>query len=256
MANQVRGRMAQLEQQQLQLVAQQESGQETVRETDEFITVLVEIDGEDVEYQFPPDMSDEQMGILIQADIQGISDRSFDDIVANAEESQKEILFAEAVEDLLVIEGGFSDDPDDRGGRTRFGISSKWHPDVNLDELTREGAAKIYREEYWNPNRYDELPKNIGRKVFNAATNIGPSRANKMLQKAMGLKSEDQDGKIGDDTIKTAHNKDSDIVVARIIKSQQKLYDTIIKKTPSQEKWTNGWRKRANYSPNIPEESE
>jgi len=251
MANQIRERMAQLKRTQEQ--PQRETVRETVRETNEFITVLVNVNGEDVEYQFPPDMSDEQMGLLIEADINGVSERSFDDIIANTSESQKEVLFAEAVDDLLVIEGGLSDNPKDRGGKTKHGISSRWHPDVDIDNLTVEGAVKIYREEYWNPNRYSELPKSLAKKVFNVATNIGPARANKMFQKAMGLKGSEQDGKIGDDTIKLAFNKDPKVVIDRIIKDQQKLYDKLIKSDQSQEEWTNGWRNRANYSPIEPE---
>ena len=68
--------------------------------------------------------------------------------------------FERALSIVLEHEGGdkFTDDPLDGGGATRFGISQVAHPTVDVRNLTREGAAEIYRAEYWQPMQCDELP--------------------------------------------------------------------------------------------------
>lgn len=57
--------------------------------------------------------------------------------------------FALAVGFVLKKEGGYSNDPDDPGGETNFGISKRYHPDVDIKNLTATDAAKIYFSEYW-----------------------------------------------------------------------------------------------------------
>ena len=57
--------------------------------------------------------------------------------------------FPDAVERVLAREGGYSDNPADRGGRTNFGISSGAYPDLDVSKLTREQAKEIYKRDYW-----------------------------------------------------------------------------------------------------------
>jgi lysozyme family protein len=86
-------------------------------------------------------------------------------------------LFDRAVEVVLAHEGeGCSDDPGDRGGPTRFGISQRWNPDIALRELTREQAIKIYRACYWSGRGYG-LPEEIAIKTFDLAVNLGERMA-------------------------------------------------------------------------------
>src|SRR3546814_3606743 len=66
--------------------------------------------------------------------------------------------FDSAVARVLGDEGGFVDDPVDRGGATNFGISSRAHPDVDVASLTCEDAVTLYRERYWEPIGRDQLP--------------------------------------------------------------------------------------------------
>ena len=65
-------------------------------------------------------------------------------------------IFEQAVAGLLEREGG---ETTDQGGRTKYGISSKAHPKVNLDKLTKEEAKQIYKRDYWDANKLGEMAK-------------------------------------------------------------------------------------------------
>ena len=106
--------------------------------------------------------------------------------------------FEEAVELVFLHEGGYIDDPDDPGGATRFGISRRSHPDIDIANLTRRRASEIYRQQYWIRCRCDDLPSPLATLVFDAAVNQGPEAAIRMLQRAVGAV---VDGVIGPDTL-------------------------------------------------------
>lgn len=66
-------------------------------------------------------------------------------------------------------DGGYTKDPDDPGGETRWGISKRYHPNVEVKNLTREGAEEIYKREYWIASGAHELPWPYCLAVFDAA---------------------------------------------------------------------------------------
>jgi lysozyme family protein len=106
--------------------------------------------------------------------------------------------FEDSLTFVLRWEGGEVNDPHDPGGRTKFGISTRAHPDVDLDNLTREGAARIYHDHYWFPLHADEMPWPISLIVFDGAVQHGPMTAVRMLQRALGVHA---DGQVGDLTL-------------------------------------------------------
>lgn len=65
----------------------------------------------------------------------------------------------------------------DSGGKTRFGISSKSHPTINIDELTRQEAIDIYHDQYWKPAGCDLLSWPFNLVTFDTAVNQGVSQA-------------------------------------------------------------------------------
>jgi len=58
--------------------------------------------------------------------------------------------FNQAIEKTLVNEGGYINDPLDAGGKTKFGISKRSYPDVDIKNLTVDGAKSIYKKDYWD----------------------------------------------------------------------------------------------------------
>lgn len=93
--------------------------------------------------------------------------------------------FLAAVSRVLEDEGGTENAPDDPGGITRFGISAREYPTLDIANLTRADAIAIYYRDYWRPFGLDAAPGPIAAKVFDLAVNIGPSHAIGCLQRAL-----------------------------------------------------------------------
>lgn len=106
--------------------------------------------------------------------------------------------FDDAFARLIDSEGGYVNDPHDPGGETKFGISKRSYPDVDIKNLTREGARLIYLRDFWTGGQMNQFAFAIAFQVFDAAVNHGIRRAIKLLQAAAGVK---QDGNIGSVTI-------------------------------------------------------
>ena len=70
--------------------------------------------------------------------------------------------FLSAVERVLADEGGYSSNPADPGGETRFGISARSNPGVDIATLTRDQAVNIYWREWWLRFGFAQLPDAIG----------------------------------------------------------------------------------------------
>lgn len=102
--------------------------------------------------------------------------------------------FEQAFERLLGFEGGLVDDARDAGGLTKWGISQRALPGVDIATLTREDAARIYRERYWVAVQADRLPEALRYAVFDAAVHSGVSRSIRWLQQALGVA---VDGQLG-----------------------------------------------------------
>lgn len=120
--------------------------------------------------------------------------------------------FDEAVTALLVHEGGYVNNPHDKGLETKYGISKRAYPNVNIKTLTIEGAKRIYKVDYWDKCRCDELPESVRFDVFDAAVNSGVNRATIWLQDALKVKS---DGIIGANTLKAANSFNGHILSKR-----------------------------------------
>ncbi len=93
--------------------------------------------------------------------------------------------FARAIARLLGDEGGYVDNPADPGGATKFGITKREYPDLDIAALTRADAVAIYYRDWWQRYRYSGLPGSIGAKLFDLAVNIGPDHAVRCLQCAL-----------------------------------------------------------------------
>lgn len=110
--------------------------------------------------------------------------------------------FDRAVALVLAHEGGYVNDPRDPGGETRYGISKRAYPDVDILHLTEERAKAIYKRDYWDKLRTDEIPEELAICLFDAAVNMGRDRAVRLLQRACGVA---QDGVMGGNTIAAAN---------------------------------------------------
>ena len=110
--------------------------------------------------------------------------------------------FPQIFEYLMNIEGVYSNDPDDPGGETRWGISSVAFPDANI--RTREDAKEFYRINFWEKYKCDQIKSIIlAAEIFVAVVNVNAVKVIGYLQTAcnnLGASLE-VDGLIGPKTI-------------------------------------------------------
>ena len=87
--------------------------------------------------------------------------------------------------DLLLTptyEGGYSNDPLDPGGETKYGISKRSYPHLDIKTLTRAQVKPIYRADFWGPAGCDAVPDELKYPLFDFAVNSGPKTAVRTLQ--------------------------------------------------------------------------
>ena len=85
--------------------------------------------------------------------------------------------FEAAFEIVVGVEGGYVNDPDDPGGETKYGISKRMYPSLDIANLTREQAQSIYLQDYWNRCKCDTLSWEWALCLFDCAVNQGPGAA-------------------------------------------------------------------------------
>jgi lysozyme family protein len=115
------------------------------------------------------------------------------------------VSFDKAFSLIIENEGGWSNHPSDPGGLTKWGITEKSYPNLDLMTLTLEQAKAIYKRDYWDAIKGDYLPPMIATLVFDSAVNQGVYRATKLMQHALRVSI---DGIIGKNTIAAAQNAD------------------------------------------------
>lgn len=116
--------------------------------------------------------------------------------------------FSTAFSVTLRFEGGLANDKFDPGGQTRYGISKKQYPHLDIERLTIFDAKEIYRQDYWFVHRCNELPHALAVVLFDAVVNHQAKKPIQWLQRAVGAKA---DGVMGNETIRLANRDGLDI---------------------------------------------
>lgn len=156
--------------------------------------------------------------------------------------------FDASLKRVLVHEGGYSNDKDDPGGPTMWGIT---HIDYDafrklrgLDpqdvrKMTIAERDAIYRKKYWTGSRCDDLPSGVDYVVFDGSVNSGVSQSVKWLQRALGVM---VDGHIGDHTLLAAKEANHAQLVRSICDQRMRFLQSLrIFKT-----FGKGWTRRVN----------
>src|SRR5689334_3873388 len=110
-------------------------------------------------------------------------------------------LFDTVMAFVFEAEGGYVNDSRDKGGATKYGISKRSHPDVDIENLTIDQARELYRQDYFIPAKCESFAPPLALALFDAYVQHRPDVAVKMFQRALHI---EQDGIIGPHTIERA----------------------------------------------------
>ena len=156
--------------------------------------------------------------------------------------------FAAAVGVVLVHEGGYVNDPRDPGGETKYGISKRSYPSLDIANLTREDAIAIYYRDWWQRYGYGRLQDEaVATKLLDMAVNMGPATAHRLLQEALvflGYPVE-IDGIIGPQTIGAANKANPKRLLQVLRWMAAHHYYRIADQRPQSRAFLIGWLKRA-----------
>ena len=133
---------------------------------------------------------------------------------------------------ILKSEGGFVNHPRDPGGMTNLGVTRNvWKDWVKHDvdeaemrSLTPELVTPLYKARYWDACKCDDLPRGVDYAVFDSAVNMGPGRAAKLLQAALGVTA---DGSIGRATIAAATAADPAELLESFSHGKEAFYQSL-----------------------------
>lgn len=115
----------------------------------------------------------------------------------------------------LAHEGGYVDHPRDPGGATNRGVTQTVYdghrrrlglPIQSVRLISDDEVHAIYRTQYWDVVKGDDLPAGLDYAVFDYAVNSGPARAVRDLQRIVGAK---VDGVVGEETLGKASSADA-----------------------------------------------
>ncbi len=146
----------------------------------------------------------------------------------------------------IEIEGGFQNDPVDRGNYTKqgqlkgtkYGISARAYPELDIENLTHQEAFEIYESDYWDKVIRDQFPDEIKPMLFDMAVNHGITGAIKILQRSVGVA---DDGVCGPVTLKEVINEGR----LDLLACERNLYfATIISNRLGLAKYLKGWVNR------------
>ena len=152
----------------------------------------------------------------------------------------------------LEHEGEYVDNPVDKGGKTKYGIAQKFHPKVDIQNLSLKEASAIYRKDYWLPIYDKILSVKIAAKLFDAGVLMGTKKAIILLQRALLSTGVDLvlDGEFGKKTLKLVNNCNNTTGLLWAFTSEISAYLTdIAEDDPTQRIFLQGWLNRAYDQP-------
>jgi len=145
----------------------------------------------------------------------------------------------------LRNEGGFVDNPNDKGGATNMGIEQRDLPDINIRDLTIAQAVAYYQENYWKPWMTKIPSQAVCNKIFDMSVLLGIGAAVRLLQRALGFSTSAQDGNYGPET-ENAVNEAGEGVLAPYKTALAAHFQWIAQQNTSQKIFLDGWLRRVN----------
>lgn len=161
--------------------------------------------------------------------------------------------YTESLTAVLKHEGGYANNPKDPGGATMRGVTQAVYdayrrnagrPTQSVRAISDAELGAIYRGQYWDRVRGDDLPSGIDYAVFDFAVNSGARQAIKYLQQTLGITA---DGVIGNITLATVRDADPVAVINELCDRRLSFMKRIKHRTTGELLWKEfgrGWSSR------------
>lgn len=148
-------------------------------------------------------------------------------------------------------EGGYSDNPNDRGGATNSGVTLAVYQSVygksktknDLKMMTNEQWNYIFTKLYWNKWKADEIKNQSIANILVDWVWMSGLGTIKKIQSLFGLTA---DGIVGNKTISYINSHDQEEVFNKIWNRRKRFYESLVKNNPSQKVFLKGWMNRLN----------
>ena len=177
--------------------------------------------------------------------------------------SEKE-RFLKALNIIMEHEGGYSNDKNDPGGVTKYGISLRYLKDQGIDidgdhdsdcddikNMTKQNASDIYKKYWWDKYKYNAIQNlTVATKIFDLSVNMGASAAHKIVQNAINdliTKPIAVDGILGNKTRDFLNSLPEEDLMDNIRSLAAKRYEYIAAKNPKLKVFLKGWLHRADW---------
>ena len=146
---------------------------------------------------------------------------------------------------ILHHEGGYVNHPKDPGGETNLGVTKRvyeeWGGTKDMKDLTIEDVSPIYKKNYWDRVKGDELPSGLDLCVFDFGVNAGTGRAAKYLQRLVDTT---VDGGIGPNSLKAVNEHVSRWSIEQTIDNYQAERQKYYERLKTFETFGRGWTRR------------
>jgi lysozyme family protein len=160
--------------------------------------------------------------------------------------------YDKCLETILHHEGGYVNHPKDPGGETNLGVTKRvyeeWGGEKNMKDLTVEDVAPIYKKNYWDRVKGDDLPSGLDLCVFDFGVNAGTGRAAKYLQRMIGTVA---DGGIGPNTLKAVANYVDENGIEGAIRDYQSKRQSYYESLSTFDTFGKGWTRRVNETTEL-----
>ena len=153
--------------------------------------------------------------------------------------------YVTCLEMILHHEGGYVNHPKDPGGETNLGVTKRVYEDFggtkDMKDLVREDVEPIYKKNYWDRMKCDDVPAGLDLCLFDFGVNAGTGRSAKYLQRMIGTVA---DGGIGPNTLKALGNYIEEVGTEGAIKNFQSKRQEYYESLSTFETFGRGWTRR------------
>jgi len=140
----------------------------------------------------------------------------------------------------------------DPGGLTRWGISHRSYPEVDILALTREQALELYRRDFWHPMYSNLANQEVADELFDFGVNVGCLPAVRVFQESIRYVSVGPvviDGVFGQKTLDAANSLESAVLLREFRACQAYYYAGIVIRQPDaceadKKRFLLGWLRR------------